>query len=341
MSVNEQHVETSRLIVFERQSGTGDPVVFVHGFPQTGHQWRHQMAALTDAGHACFAPDSRGFGRTEKPGARVSRAMLADDVIAYLDARGIERCTLVGHDWGGIIAFKTAIDHPDRIARLAMLDTLCTVWSPAGRHGYWFKAEGLAEQFFADHHADFIRVLFGGADSAVLGGHPQNPWSIPPGARPRPGWVDDEALAHYVDAFAAPEAWASAISYYRYGLPFHVVSEGADGRERYTSLSESDVGAMWRGGLDGDPCYAHFLDYGPDDRHKTYPHPVLWLYGSYRAGDVREGETKIPTVNPFFQQFPRYFPDLRARAVGAGHFLGEEAPAYVNECLLAFVRGDL
>ncbi len=341
MAATTQHVTTSRLVTFERQEGSGQAVVFVHGFPQTSLQWRHQMTALAGAGYACFAPDNRGFGETEKPMARVSRAVLADDVIAYLDARDIETCTLVGHDWGGIIAFKTAIDHPDRITRLAMLDTLCTVWSPAGHHGYWFKAEGVAEQFFADHHDLFIRMLFEGADTTPLGGHPHNPWRIPPGARPRPAWIDDDALTHYRQAFADPDAWWHAISYYRYGLPFHIVVEGADGRERYTSLSEREVGDMWLGGLEPDARYANFMDYGPDDRYKRYPHPVLWLYGSYRAGDVEHGSAKIPTVNPFFQQFPRYFPDLRARAVGAGHFLGEESPAYVNECLLAFVDGRL
>lgn len=341
MAAIASHVQTSRLLTYERQQGAGHEVVFVHGFPQTGHQWRHQMDALAGEGFACFAPDSRGFGDTEKPMARVSRTMLADDLIAYLDARGIDTCTLVGHDWGGIIAFKAAIDHPDRITRLALLDTLCTVWSPAGHHGYWFKAEGVPEQFFADHHDLFIRMLFEGADTGPLGGHPQNPWRIPPGARPRPAWIDDEALAHYRRAFADPDAWWHAISYYRYGLPFHIVHPSADGRERFTSLSEREVGAMWLGGLENDPRYAEFMDYGPDDRHKRYPHPVLWLYGSYRAGDVRQGDDRIPSVNPFFQQFSRYFPDLRARAVDAGHFLGEEAPGYVNQCLLAFLRGLL
>ena len=82
-------------------------------------------------------------------------------------------------------------------------------------------------------------------------------------------------------------------------------------------------------------------DYGPDDRYKRYPNPTLWLYGSYRMGSIEQGNAVVPAGNPFFDQFSRYFDDLRSRAVGAGHFLGEEEPAYVNECLLAFLRGDL
>src|SRR5262245_54747771 len=159
MATRTGFIQTADLRVHERTSGTGDPVVFLHGFPQTGHQWRHQIDAVSAAGYAAFAPDNRGFGLTDKPGARVSRSMLAQDVVNYLDAHGIGTCTLVGHDWGGIIAFKTAIDHPDRITRLVLIDTLCTVWSPQGPHGWWFKVPGLAEELFERHHRDFIEVL--------------------------------------------------------------------------------------------------------------------------------------------------------------------------------------
>jgi pimeloyl-ACP methyl ester carboxylesterase len=166
-------------------------------------------------------------------------------------------------------------------------------------------------------------------------------WASPPGGRPRPAWIDDEALDEYRTAFADPEAWASAIAYYRYALPFHIVGHAPDGRERFAALPEREVGEMWRGGLEQDPRYASYMDYGPDDRHKRYPHPVLWLYGRYISGSIEQGSASLPAGNPFFDQFARYFGDLRARAVSAGHFLGEEEPAYVNQCLLAFLRGDL
>src|SRR5215211_694531 len=171
----------------------GEPVVLLHGFPQTSYEWRHQLPALAAAGHPSFAPDNRGFGRTDKPRVRISRELLADDVMRFLDAAGIERAALVGHDWGGVIAFKAAIDHPDRISRLALLDSLCTVWSPRAVHGYWFKAEPWPEEFFAGHAADFIDVVFAGRDASILGARPSSPWPVPAGERPRPDWVDDEA----------------------------------------------------------------------------------------------------------------------------------------------------
>jgi len=351
MGISSNLLQTADLRVHYLQAGAGapgrTPVVFVHGFPQTSHQWRHQLAAVSEAGHACFAPDNRGFGKSDKPLTRVSRSLLGDDVIRFLDAVGIDRCVLVGHDWGGIIAFKAAIDHPERFTGLALLDTLCTTWSPAGVHGYWFKAEGLAEEFFPRHHRAFIEVLFAGRDSADLGSRPLNPWTaIPPGARPRPAWIDGEALDHYIAAFSDPASWHAAIQYYRYALPFHRVDAdpGAAHGERYTLLSESEVASMWLhpDGLEQHPGYrGHFYDYGPEDRHKRFAPPTIWLYGGYLGGAIEQGRTETPSGTPFFDQFPRYFPDLRSRSVGAGHFLGEEAPEYVNECLLAFFAGTV
>jgi pimeloyl-ACP methyl ester carboxylesterase len=338
-------VTTADLRVHELQQGGGEQaVVLLHGFPQTSHQWRHQLPALADAGYAAFAPDNRGFGGTDKPGVRVSRSLLAGDVLRYLDAKGIGECTLVGHDWGGIIAFKTAIDHPERITRLVLVDTLCTVWSTLAVHGWWFKAEGLAEDFFASHATDFIQVLFGGRDASCLGTRPTNPWPVPPGSRPRPAWIDAHDLVHYVDALRDPMAVWHAISYYRYGLPFHEVVTDASlpHGERFVSMSEREVGEAWLhpGGLEQHPRFGS-VDFGPDDRCKRYPHPVLWLYGAYLGGALDEGRTEVPSGSPFLDQFARYFPDLRARSVAAGHFLGEESPAYVNECLLAFLAGAL
>ena len=83
------------------------------------------------------------------------------NIVNFMDALGIEKAAVVAHDWGGIIGFKLAIDWPERVTRLALLDTLCTVWVPAGIHGYWFKAAPHPEELFADHH-DGCRVCRSG-----------------------------------------------------------------------------------------------------------------------------------------------------------------------------------
>ena len=146
--MDSHYVQTRDLRMHYLQQGTGEPVIFIHGFPETSYEWRHQFAAFAGQ-YACFAPDLRGFGATEKPGVRVSRQLLAQDIVNFMDALGIERAAVVAHDWGGIVAFKLAIDWPERVTRLALLDTLCTVWAPGAVHGYWFKAAPYPEEFFA------------------------------------------------------------------------------------------------------------------------------------------------------------------------------------------------
>lgn len=340
-------VQTRDLRMHYLQGGAGEPVIFIHGFPETSYEWRHQFAAFSEH-YACFAPDLRGFGETEKPGLRVSRQILAQDVVNFMDALGIERARVVAHDWGGIVAFKLAIDWPDRVTRLALLDTLCTVWTPGGVHGYWFKAAPLAEEFFAEHHAGFIETVCGAQPSKPLPGRPLSPWQ--PGGGRGSRWATDEDVAHYKRAFADPMSHFHAISYYRYALPFHIVHEDQEGShgERFEFLDEQKVAEMWNhpGGLEQHPLYSNFMDYGPEDRHKRFLNPTLWMFGSYLSrsrGTSVEGRPEgwIPTGNPFSDQFSRYFPDLRARSVDAGHFFPEEAPEATNAVLEQFLAGRI
>lgn len=345
-----QFVDTPGLRIHHRQAGSsGEPVLFLHGFPQTSYQWRHQMVVLSAAGYSCFAPDNRGFGGTDKPDVRISRGLLARDVVRYLDAMGIESAHVVAHDWGGIIAAKVVADHPERVRSMALLDTLLTTWPPRAVHGWWFKAEGLPEEFFAHHHRAFIEVMFGGRPPTDLPAAPASPWGaagsspgIPAESRGRPAWIDDEALDHYRDAFADPAAWAAAIQYYRYGLPFHLVSEAADGIESFRLLTERQVGEMWLnpGGLSAHPDHALEHDVGPEDRTASFDGPALWLYGTPPPrpprvdAPVRAERAPAPPT-PFVAQFARIFPQVRSQGLVAGHFLAEEVPDQVNEALLA------
>lgn len=103
--------------------GSGDPVLFLHGFPESHRTWRHQLADLS-RDHHVVAPDQRGYARSSKPaGVDAYRAdRIVDDVLALADALGIGRFTLVGHDWGGAAAWLAALKAPDRVARLVILN---------------------------------------------------------------------------------------------------------------------------------------------------------------------------------------------------------------------------
>ena len=357
--VESRYVDTASLRVHYLHAGEpgNPPVVLLHGFPQTSHMWRHQIAALADR-YEVFTPDTRGFGRTAKPRIRLTRDILGRDVVELLDALDLERVRLVGHDWGGIIAFKAAIDHPDRIERLALIDTLTTVWIPWGVHGYWFKCEPDAERFWSEHASAFIRSVFGGVEGRY-GGPPDSPRKAPPGSAdpgeamadwdPTRYWTPAD-VEHYVEAFDDPDVWFHAIEYYRHCLPFHRERPDPDARHglAWEFWSNPQVARMWHhdGTIFAHPDWAdEFPVFAPEDRHKTYPHPALYLYSAFLVPQAFEDgfpdDDHIIGGNPYADSFSRHLTDLRCRAAATGHFIPEEDPARTNEVLGAFLAGEI
>jgi pimeloyl-ACP methyl ester carboxylesterase len=104
---------------------SGDAVVLLHGFPATRSSWRDVVPRLEDAGLRCLVPLQRGYSPGARPpGRRPYRSTeLVSDVVALLDAAGVERAHVVGHDWGGLVAWKVAAEHPDRVATVTVLST--------------------------------------------------------------------------------------------------------------------------------------------------------------------------------------------------------------------------
>ena len=104
-------------------TGEGRPVVLLHGFPDSGRLWRHQVAALADAGFQVIVPDLRGYGRSDKPAEVEAYAMaaLAGDVLAVLHEAGAPRAHVVGHDWGAALAWALAALAPDHVDHLVAL----------------------------------------------------------------------------------------------------------------------------------------------------------------------------------------------------------------------------
>jgi len=104
------------------EQGEGPLVVLLHGFPECWYSWRHQLPALADAGFRAVAPDLRGYNLTDKPRRGYDIATLVDDVVALVRALGDDRAHVVGHDWGGIVAWQTAWRRPDAVRSLAVLN---------------------------------------------------------------------------------------------------------------------------------------------------------------------------------------------------------------------------
>lgn len=102
----------------------GELVIMLHGFPECWASWRHQITALASAGYRLLIPNLRGYGRGEKPEKLIDYRIdnLAKDIDALLHHAGREKCHLVGHDWGGAIAWWYGIHHSERLASLSILN---------------------------------------------------------------------------------------------------------------------------------------------------------------------------------------------------------------------------
>lgn len=119
--MTEGNVEVGSLRVHFREAGSGDPVLLIHGWPVDSRLWSRQIERLGER-HRVLALDLPGYGESDPPG-EVSFDVLVGTVAGFLDAVGIERAAVVGHDVGGAIALLAAIRHPERVSRLVVMDT--------------------------------------------------------------------------------------------------------------------------------------------------------------------------------------------------------------------------
>jgi pimeloyl-ACP methyl ester carboxylesterase len=158
-------------------TGRGRPVVLLHGFPDSGRLWRHQVTALAEAGFQVIVPDLRGYGRSDKPSEveAYSLPLLAGDVMAVLADAGAERAHVVGHDWGAALAWAIASLAPGRVDHLAVL----SVGHPSTfrrtleqRQKSWymllFQFPGVAERWLTENNwANMIGAGHPDADQVI------------------------------------------------------------------------------------------------------------------------------------------------------------------------------
>lgn len=200
-----------RLHVAQAGPESGSPVLLLHGFPEFWWGWRRQIGPLAAAGHRVIAPDQRGYHLSDKPRGLSAYSLdrLAGDVSALLDALGLARAAVVGHDWGAAVAWWTALHFPERVERLAILNT--------------------------PHPSAFRKLLLRDADQRRRARYMlyfQLPW-LPErklaagGFRPfrkifrvssRPGTFPEADLDRYAAAAATPGALTGMLAWYRAGL---------------------------------------------------------------------------------------------------------------------------
>ena len=104
--ITHRFIETNGIRMQVAEAGQGPLVLLLHGFPESWYSWRHQLAALAQAGYHAVAPDQRGYGQTDRPAEieMYTQLYLVGDTIGLLDALEEEQAVIVGHDWGGLLA---------------------------------------------------------------------------------------------------------------------------------------------------------------------------------------------------------------------------------------------
>src|SRR5919202_6967279 len=200
-----EEIQTGETRIFVRTGGAGPPILLLHGFPQTHVMWRG-VAPLLARRFAVVCADLRGYGRSGCPlsspdHAPYAKRTMAQDMVAVMEWLGFPHFSVAGHDRGGRVAYRLALDHPHRVERLAVLDVLPaeTAWERADARfalGFWpwsllAQAEPLPE-----------RILAAAADAIV--DHALGEWGSPAAAFPA------EVRAAYVEALRGP-AHAHAI----------------------------------------------------------------------------------------------------------------------------------
>jgi pimeloyl-ACP methyl ester carboxylesterase len=174
-AVVEREVRSGEVRLNVAEAGDGPPVILLHGFPDSWRLWRYQVDALGAAGHRVLAPDLRGFGVSDRPGDVEAYRMplLVGDVLAVLDDAGIERATVVGHDWGAGLAWQVALRRPERVERLVAVSVGhpdANVRSGLDQHRMswymlWFLFPGVAEDVLPRDDWRFFREwAWGGAE---------------------------------------------------------------------------------------------------------------------------------------------------------------------------------
>jgi epoxide hydrolase 4 len=187
------------------EAGDGPLIVLLHGFPEFWYGWRLQIKPLAAAGFRVVAPDLRGYNLSSKPDgvAAYDTDPLVADIRGLIHERGAQSALLVGHDWGGTVAWATAMNHPEVVERLAILNAAHPRKLLQGLHHpgqlrkswyfFFFQLPGVPESVVHANHWHFFRNFVDDASPAYT----------------------PEEIDRYVEAWSQPGAASGMINYYR------------------------------------------------------------------------------------------------------------------------------
>ncbi len=296
--------------------GEGPLVILMHGWPELGLSWRHQIPALIAAGYQVAVPDMRGYGASGKPRETGAYTLdiIADDMKAIADHLGAKRWVAVGHDWGAPAAWRCALRFPDAVAAVFCLSVPHSGPPPApffdiierlypDRFFYmrYFQDEGVAEAEFeaSDWEQSLKRVYYWAGGEGVgkrTGRHvPRDSTMLGSLDEPPPGplgFMSDDELRAYAAAFRTG-GFRGPLSWYR-----------------------------------------NFPQNATDAR--AYGDNIIRQPAGFLAGDREMVLRMLPNQ---LENLRRMCADLRVEVSlpGAGHWVQQERPAEVNAALVGFL----
>lgn len=200
-----------------RRAGRGPGMVLLHGWPQTGHMWRKVMPALAER-FTVVAPDLRGYGDSDRPASGYDKRTMAADVADLIGALDLGPVVLVGHDRGGRVAHRFALDHPSLLTHLVLLDIAPTYdlfermdqrGARARWHWLFHLVPDLPEALTAGREDIYLRYMYAA-------------WAYNPAA------LEEEAVQEYVRCFRQPGAMRAGFEDYRAGGTIDLEQDAAD-----------------------------------------------------------------------------------------------------------------
>ena len=322
IDITHRTIEGNGIRIHVAEAGEGPLVLLCHGWPESWYSWRWQLAALAEAGFRAVAPDMRGYGETDRPGAIESYTLLhlVGDMVALVPALGAKEAVIVGHDWGAPVAWSATLLRPDVFRAVAALSvpflprglglTTATMPRTATSQFYmlYFQEPGLAEaEFERDPRATLRTLLFSGSGDAPPRQSDGSPDSAP-GMVPRGGG--------FLSRRVAPErlpAWLTEADVDVYAAEF--------------------ARSGFRGGLNW---------YRNIDRNRELMAPFDGLEvrvpALYVAG---ERDLVVAFAGAAIPGMKTSVPQLRETIMlkGCGHWTQQERPEEVNAALIGFLRG--
>lgn len=206
--IRHERIPCDGLSLVVARAGNGPPVILLHGFPENSQSWKHQIPALASAGFSVLAPDLRGYNKSDRPALQSAYHLkhLVADVAALVRATGRPRAHIVGHDWGGILAWTFAGAHPELVDKLVILNAphldlyLKLLARPSRQwlrswYAALFRLPRLPEWVLSAGNYHLLRDLFA--------------------RRPEQPAFSREDIDGYIDALSPPGALTAALNWYR------------------------------------------------------------------------------------------------------------------------------